>query len=480
METIKDFNEFSNILKIEENIDVVKTNLNEIIKIIKSGNLSGTPYNRKYLENILEFIIKYIIENLQINKAKYFIEKFLSIIIDLANMFQEKFNEKIREFLRDKCNVSYSEAYLNTAILNFINEKNQLDTNILSQITKVGILFCFLTYNIKQTNQLISNFILLCSFFINQLKLNIENKTEIIAKLSFKLILISIVIVISENISCYNPDIINSFNNLLHFFLNFVLISNDINNYDLNEKTELSTILKYYLGIGHDLNLFEFKKLENAIDKNNDNDTSNIWLLCYLKKILSINYDLIKIYKDDINFNLIFRDNIRFLKTVENFCSGNFQNNNNINHEFLSFYLENYEKKINEIYSIYDSQKDKCLAKKNVQINFLLLKAKAIPSLEPEFDFGPIDFKTRKEKIQKAISVKIKKTKKQAIRNLKKESKILDQERQKVMKKLEHKRQEDLKFANQFAEQSNLEYKKMVTSNPKKRYKLKRGKINKK
>ena len=42
------------------------------------------------------------------------------------------------------------------------------------------------------------------------------------------------------------------------------------------------------------------------------------------------------------------------------------------------------------------------------------------------------------------------------------------------------KRKEDLKISNQFLEQQNIEYKKMMTSNPKRRFKFKRNKSKKK
>ena len=178
-----------------------------------------------------------------------------------------------------------------------------------------------------------------------------------------------------------------------------------------------------------------------------------------------------QIYKNEINFNTIFNSSVIYLKKFENFISKNIQNEE---------IVENYSSLIKESLDFYELFSKKCLLKKNVQINFLILKKKSIPSLEPEYDFGWIDEKTHRERINKAIEGKIKRTKKQAIRNLKKESRVLDQERQKVYKRVQDKRKEDQKFANQFTEQTNLEAKKLATTNAKKRYKLKRGKLTKK
>ena len=75
---------------------------------------------------------------------------------------------------------------------------------------------------------------------------------------------------------------------------------------------------------------------------------------------------------------------------------------------------------------------------------------------------------------------KVKSTEKQAIRKLKKEARYIDKERQKVIDNINLKRKEDLKISNQFLEQQNIEYKKMMTSNPKRRFKFKRNKSKKK
>ena len=69
---------------------------------------------------------------------------------------------------------------------------------------------------------------------------------------------------------------------------------------------------------------------------------------------------------------------------------------------------------------------------------------------------------------------KVKKTKREAIRNLKKESRLIDVEKQKEHSKLDKRRKEDIKLSNQFIEQTNMEYKKLVTSQTKNKEKKKR------
>jgi len=471
MDKITNYKEFLIFIKIDENIDIIGGNLKEIMKIISSGNISGTPFNRKYLENFLEYLFKYIMDELPLKNSRIFIEKFFAVILDLAFMYQEKFNKLVKDFLNEKAQI-ISDGF-DTA--EEIKKTENDSKSIIAQFIKSGILFSYLTYNIKQTNQLISNFILLCVSILNNLKIdstNADKRENLIKILNLKFILISILTIISENINCYNPDVLNCFKNILNLFEVIELANSKGNN--TKEKAET---LKSCLEFGSNFDLFALNKLSVLNNETRDNN-NNSSIFIFLKKTLNANLELLKFYKDDINFNILFVDNIRFLQKAEKFIEENLKK-----HEtayFEGIYTQNYLSKIKEIYQIYEINQEKCLAKKNVQINFLLLKPKAIPSLEPEYEFGPVDFVKRKEKVNKAIEIKVKKTKKQAIRNLKKESRILDQERQKVLKKFAYKRKEDQKSANQFIEQQNQEAKKMDTTNPKKRFKLRNGKINKK
>lgn len=465
MDKITNYAEFLNFMKIDENIDIIEENLKEIIKIITSGNISGTPFNRKYLENFLEYIFKYILEDLPLKNSRKFIEKFFGVILDLALMYQQKFNKLIKDFLSEKADFIENDLEIEEE-----TEKVEKDSqSLLAQFIKSGILFSYLTYNLKQTNQLISNYILLSVSILNNLRIdNEENQETLIKILNLKFIFISIMLIISENINCFNPDVLNCFKNILNMFENIELTDN-------NEIAENKFInLKKALKLGNNLDYFAF---DHSNNNEMDNQNCNS-LFIFLKKITNINLDLVKFLKDDLNFDILLADNFRFTQKVQKYIEETLKKQDV--GFYNDFYTNNYLNIINEIYQIYQTNKEKCLAKKNVQINFLVLKPKAIPSLEPEYDFGPIDWEKRKEKINKAIEGKVKKTKKQAIRNLKKESKILDQERQKVLRKLQHKRKEDQKFANQFIEQQNQEYKKMSTTNAKKRFKLRNGKINKK
>ncbi len=116
-----------------------------------------------------------------------------------------------------------------------------------------------------------------------------------------------------------------------------------------------------------------------------------------------------------------------------------------------------------------------------MHINFFVEKIKEIESLNPEID-PEYDFSLSwgekknllKKKTQNNIVKKVKKTKREAIRNLKKESRLIDMERQKEKAKIDQKRKEEIKLSNQFIEQTNLEYKKLRTSQTKRKEKKKR------
>ena len=114
-------------------------------------------------------------------------------------------------------------------------------------------------------------------------------------------------------------------------------------------------------------------------------------------------------------------------------------------------------------------------------MNFLILKPKCIQTLEPDYDLSFlgeefINLNEKNKKMERILKHKLKDTQKQAVRKLKKEAKVIDKERQIVVNKINEKRKEDQKITNQFLEQENIAYKKMMSSNMRKRYKFKKRK----
>lgn len=120
-------------------------------------------------------------------------------------------------------------------------------------------------------------------------------------------------------------------------------------------------------------------------------------------------------------------------------------------------------------------------SKKSTHINFFVEKKKEIeslnPEIEPEYDQSLSWGEKKnllKKKTKNSIIKKVKKTKREAIRNLKKEARLIDMERQKERSQVDQKRKEEIKLSNQFIEQTNMEYKKLRTSQTIKKDKKKR------
>ncbi len=101
---------------------------------------------------------------------------------------------------------------------------------------------------------------------------------------------------------------------------------------------------------------------------------------------------------------------------------------------------------------------------------FMTPKINQIHTLEPLFEVD------EKKDMNEIIARKLKRSKKQAIRNLKKEAKLINFEKEKERAKKEKKKHEELRATNKFIEDSNREYKKLMSSQPKKKVKEKRKK----
>ena len=157
-----------------------------------------------------------------------------------------------------------------------------------------------------------------------------------------------------------------------------------------------------------------------------------------------------------------------------------FQLKQNYNkNKFIKKYFTNFL----EIYNTIIQNVD---LKKQIPMNYLVIKKKAIPCLEPDYDLSFLgdypEYVNKDEKDKKMgyiLKHKTRNTEKQAIRKLKKEARVIDIERQKVIDNINKKRKEDIKFVNQYLEQQNIEYKKMMSSNERKRFKFKKKKNGK-
>jgi hypothetical protein len=396
------------------------------------------------VENIEKYFIDNplfdnIEENMNIQTPK-FLSDFLEFIcfskkVDIENQNKILLNFKNKLFEICFNNIEKLEEFIIANLVSFQRMKNSNVNDEIENFIKFLNLIKVLTQNLNSTNQIMSN----CISQINKILDYLISKDKIYEITNENIIpilkLLELNTEITININSYNPRLIPFLDRIINFCIN----------YKENKKEKIEKIeLMYPDQKNKEIIKFLNQKISKLIISYSDN------------------------LKNDINYDILFS----FLyEDIKNYIE---QNNK---------YKIFYDKFINT----YEETKNKTISKKMFPMNFLIIKPKPIPSLEPDYDLSflgdsPefINEKEKKIKMEKIMKHKVKSTEKQAIRKLKKEARYIDKERQKVIDNINLKRKEDLKISNQFLEQQNIEYKKMMTSNPKRRFKFKRNKSKKK
>ena len=392
---------------------------------------------KKYLKEEIETCI-------DLNQKKNF-SKFLEFICQSKTINIDQQND-ILQSLRDKLiiyllnNNEYLDEYIIANLVTYQNIQKEI-------ISKTGILIDFLkllnfikifTNNINMTSQVMSNCINLINNIIEEF-INLSNDHfEIDEKIIFPILkLVEFDINLSININSYNPRLIIYISRLIDF---------GIKNIDINKNEYKKEFSAFYPSINY---------------------KSIIFIDFIFSKISQLLNNLSDDLKNDINYDIIFKDIYFQLKE-------NYDKNKYIRKNFVNF-IEKYNAIIQNVN-----------LKKQVPMNYLVIKKKPIPSLEPDYDLSFLgdypEYVNREEKNKKMghiLKHKTRNTEKQAIRKLKKEARVIDVERQKVIDNINKKRKEDIKFANQYLEQQNIEYKKMMSSNERKRFKFKKKKNGK-
>ena len=396
------------------------------------------------VENIEKYFIDNplfdnIEENMNIRTPK-FLSDFLEFIcfskkVNIENQNKILLNFKNKLFEICFKNSEKLEEFIIANLVSFQRMKNSNVNDEIENFIKFLNLIKVLTQNLNSTNQIMSN----CISQINKILDYLISKDKIYEITNENIIpilkLLELNTEITININSYNPRLIPFLDRIINFCIN----------YKENKKEKIEKIeLMYPDQKNKEIIKFLNQKISKLIISYSDN------------------------LKNDINYDILFS----FLyEDIKNYIE---QNNK---------YKIFYDKFINT----YEETKNKTISKKMFPMNFLIIKPKPIPSLEPDYDLSflgdsPefINEKEKKIKMEKIMKHKVKSTEKQAIRKLKKEARYIDKERQKVIDNINLKRKEDLKISNQFLEQQNIEYKKMMTSNPKRRFKFKRNKSKKK
>ena len=355
MDSINNIDELKTLFNTTD-LNTISSNLK---KIIQQNKMLNDPKNKKYLKQFFKLFLEYAVFHIE-NNLNETLQKFNESLNDLAIMFQTETNQFFQKHVSE---------------FEILERKEKLNLLVLT---------IYMTNNLNQTNQILSNLIT----SVNKLlaSLEVDQDTE---DLDYKVNIIRMTQILLSNIKAYNPFLVNQIEGTLKAIVD---------------------------SARHNTNAF--------------------------KVLLETINDLIEI--DDINTDRVYCEIINIL-SADKLGSDSFVN------------------------KIIKSYHDKCIklkAKKSIQINFLTIKRKPIQELDPEID-------GEKRDMTKILEDKLKKTKKQAIRNLKKEARVIDSERQQVLKKMDHKRREEIKASNQFIEQTNIEHKKLMTSQTKKRFKLK-------
>jgi len=393
---------------------------------------------------------KYLKENIEdyidLNQKKNF-AKFLEFICQSKKLNIEKQNqillsmrEKLIIFLLN--NNEYLDEYIIANLVTYQNIQKEIvsNSNTLQDYIKMMNFMKIFTLNINMTSQVMSNCINLLNNVIEEF-INLSNDTfDISTNTIFPVLkLVELNIDLSININSYNPRLIIYLSRLLNFGLKNVEDKNNKNIYEKN------------------ISLFYFEESKKVI-KYDD------FILNKISKLLSKLSDNLK---NDINYDIIFKD-------LYSYLNKNFNNNDKIK-KYFSDFIEEYNKILQKVN-----------LKKQIPMNYLIIKKKPIPSLEPDYDLSFLgDFpeyvnkEEQNKKMNYILKHKTRNTEKQAIRKLKKEARVIDVERQKVIDNINRKRKEDIKFVNQYLEQQNIEYKKMMSSNERRRFKFKKKKTGK-
>ena len=380
---------------------------------------------------------KFFIENKEIDinviqskidiTSKTFLKTFLGFINETNEIAIHK-HKKIIDVMKDKlvslC-LSYEEVIDEYVVANVVSYQRMKNETLIKEQFDNFVKFLYfissLTSKLKLTNQIMSNVVSV----INRLLDYMITKSidELIVKFIY---LIQNEIDIIKGINSFNPRIMIYIDRLIAY----------ISKYD--EKTKIKDIEKYF------------------------NTTNNI---NFLNEIFSsMISSLSSLYKNDVNYDILF-SNI-YNKVTSYLIS---------NQKFKSYY--------DDFIREYENNKTNAKNKKNLPMNFMIIKPKPLASLDPEIDLSFlgnsaefVNLEEKKKTMERVMKHKIRATEKQAIRKLKKEAKVIDEERQKVIENIDKKRKEDLKITNQFIEQQNIEYKKLMTANEKKRFKFKKNK----
>ena len=387
--------------------------------------------SKKYVKEDIE---NYIDLNQKKNFANFleFICQSKKINISEQYTILETLREKLIIYLLN--NREYLDEYIIANLVTYQNIIKELINNEKSLIDFIKLInfIKVFTLNINMTSQVMSNCINILNNLIDEFINKSNDQFEIIDNSIFPILkLIELNSDISININSYNPRLIIFISRILYYLIQNKNNNNKINNINIfypDINTKKINYAKFIIEI-----------TEEIINKLSDN------------------------IKNDINYEIIFKDIFDIINTND-------------------IFKNNFSKFISD----YNDKSQKNFLQKKIYMNYLVIKKKPLQFLQPDYDLSflgdfpeYVNMEEKNKKMNYILKHKTRNTEKQAIRKLKKEAKVLDEEREKVIDDINKKRKEDLKFVNQYLEQQNIEYKKMMSSNERKRFKFKKKKTGK-
>lgn len=414
-------------------------------------------------DNFNEYEDKLKAANEQNNKKlqKECQEHFANLLEHVSNLksIKKVFEvlEKCEKYIKE-CGVFFNED-LSKFMINMyskISKSTYIDRDISMKkyVIEFTIFSWFMQFS-KEPGFIISNYIEVYNYILQKIVVNNEN---ILDSIYFFNLGIQMTRTIKKNNTC-----LIGFFNLLSDYI-FDLFSKQDFITEVYEKikdyncSDLSNENKNYLELSLTSENIDSSNSSIKVNKINkdkrDNSFSIPKMLIIWYYYLKSSHFLMNCYVNDINFDLTFLYTLKKINSYKGFM------NNCLPINVL----------IEKILSEGSRNCARCLKAKKIPINLIKNTMKQIPSLEP----NTYDEVNNLENVNKSMLKKMKKSEKQVIRQIKKKTIAISEEKKEKEKIVREKRKAEQKFLNQFAEQARNEHQKNVTSQNKKRHKLKK------
>lgn len=402
-------------------------NYNEFMEKLKSAYEQSSKKLLGECSECFVRLLEYLSNLKSLNKLIYLLEKWENYINECGVYF----NDDLSDFMRN--------LYTKMSKRIYIQEVTSLEPYLI-EFTLVS---WFMQFS-KEAGYIITNFIEIYNIILQN---TVINENYLLEEIYF----FNLGIQMMSNIKKNNPILISFHKKLTLFVSNYfsIIKIEQIKTISIHDREDMKKeIMNYLESI---IVISDKKSHSDVINKLSIN--KDLLILYYYLKTTDF---IMKIYIDDINFNIMFSD---CLFTIQNF-KNLFENHVIINNL------------IQQILNCLNITISKCLKAKSIPINLIKNTLRHIPSLEPN-----LSNETNKlEDVNKSMMRKMKKSEKQVIRQIKKKTLAISEEKVEKEKNVREKRKAEQKFLNQFAEQARNEHQQLVTSQNKKRHKLKKHK----